>query len=105
VVKQISQVDAQANFEQLCGQVIASGEAIVIQRSQPGNVVLIAEKDLTSLLETLYLFRSPANASRLLQAMKQAKAGTTPPQSIEDLAQKLGLDLQDDLPDEVAAAS
>jgi hypothetical protein len=37
------------------------------------NVALIAETDLSSLIETVYLLRSPANAIRLHRAINRAK--------------------------------
>ncbi|MDR2620302.1 MAG: type II toxin-antitoxin system prevent-host-death family antitoxin [Propionibacteriaceae bacterium] len=38
--------------------------------SEHGNAVLLAEADYDSLLETAYLFRTPANARRLLEAVE-----------------------------------
>lgn len=50
---QISYTDAQTNLDQLYDRVIATGEAVVITRSNGKNVALIAEAELESLLETL----------------------------------------------------
>ncbi|TAD97046.1 MAG: prevent-host-death protein, partial [Oscillatoriales cyanobacterium] len=49
-------------------------------RSDGENVALIAADELASLIETVYLLRSPKNADRLLSALKQAKARTAKPQ-------------------------
>jgi antitoxin YefM len=43
--------------------------------SRRGNAVLISEADYDSLVETAYLFRSPANARRLLAADAALRAG------------------------------
>jgi antitoxin YefM len=43
--------------------------------SRRGNAVLISEADYDSLAETAYLFRSPANARRLLEADAALRAG------------------------------
>jgi antitoxin YefM len=43
--------------------------------SKRGNAVLVAEADYDSLAETAYLFRSPANARRLLAADQALRAG------------------------------
>lgn len=43
--------------------------------SRHGNAVLIAADDFAAWQETAYLFRSPANARRLLDAYERAKAG------------------------------
>ena len=43
-------------------------------------------------LETADLLRSPANAERLLTALTRARAGTTEPQSLDELRHDVGLD-------------
>jgi len=43
--------------------------------SRKGNAVLVAEEDYDSLQETAYLFRSPANARRLLEADAALRRG------------------------------
>ncbi|HBW57474.1 MAG TPA: prevent-host-death protein [Oscillatoriales bacterium UBA8482] len=65
---QIPYVDALVNLNQLCDRVVETGEAVIITRSDGKNVALVSEVELSSLLETLYLLRSPANAARLTSA-------------------------------------
>ena len=49
-------------------------DIIIVKRDGTDkNVALIAETDLSSLLETVYLLRSPANAARLHRAIDRAK--------------------------------
>jgi len=43
--------------------------------SRKGNAVLLSEDDYDSLQETAYLFRSPANARRLLDADAALRRG------------------------------
>ncbi|HET9254070.1 MAG TPA: type II toxin-antitoxin system prevent-host-death family antitoxin [Pseudonocardiaceae bacterium] len=43
--------------------------------SKKGSAVLISRDEYDALQETAYLFRSPANAQRLLDGYAQAKAG------------------------------
>lgn len=43
-------------------------------------------------LETADVLRSPANAERLLPALARAQAGTTEPQSLDELRREVGLD-------------
>jgi antitoxin YefM len=43
--------------------------------SRRGNAVLVSAADYDSLAETAYLFRSPANARRLLAADEALRAG------------------------------
>ncbi len=99
---QIPYVDAQVNLGELCDRVIETGEAVIITRPDGKNVALVSEAELSSLLETLYLLRSPANAARLSIALERSKEGTVEPQAIEELYQRLGL--ENDIKDELTSA-
>jgi antitoxin YefM len=83
--------EARAGFFQLLDRVAEGHQICIINRRDGENVALIAESDLNSLIETVYLFRSPANAQRLLDAMTEAKSGSLVPQTIEELKQELGI--------------
>jgi antitoxin YefM len=98
---EISYAEAQNNLAVLLDRVADSKDIIVIQRGTSKNVALIAEEDLSSLMETVYLLRSPANAARLHGAIDRAKkrdlegypdqeAGD-PAQSIAELCKELGI--------------
>ena len=82
---------ARSNLAKLCDQVLDNQEVAIITRRGSEPVALIAASELTSLLETAHLLRSPKNAQRLLTALKRAVAGTVHPQSVQDLRQELGL--------------
>ncbi|MEG4286860.1 type II toxin-antitoxin system Phd/YefM family antitoxin [Microcoleus sp. A006_D1] len=88
---EITYIEAEANLENFCTRAVETGELIVITRHNGKNAVLISEAELESLLETLYLLRSPANATRLLTALKRAKSRVTQPQTLVRFAQNLGL--------------
>ena len=45
--------------------------------SRKGSAVLMSAEDYAAWSETAYLFRSPANARRLLDAYERARAGQT----------------------------
>ncbi len=72
-------------------QVINDRDAIIITRKDGENVALIAADELASLIETVYLLRSPKNADRLLSALKDAQARIVKPQTVRELRQELGL--------------
>ena len=93
---EITYIEAEANLETLCTRVVETGETIVITRPNGKNAVLISEAELESLLETLYLLRSPANAARLLTALKRAKSRVTQAQTIDEICTKFGLDEEAD---------
>ncbi len=82
---------ARANLAKLCDQVLDNQEVAIITRRGSEPVALIAASELTSLLETAHLLRSPKNAQHLVTALKRAAAGTVQPQSVQDLRQELGL--------------
>ncbi len=86
-----SPTDARNGFFQLLDQVAENHQVFIINRRGGENVALIAESDLTSLVETVYLLRTPANARRLLDAIAQSKLGNIAPQTIEELKQELGI--------------
>jgi antitoxin YefM len=83
--------EARAGFFQLLDRVAENHQICIINRRDGENVALIAESDLNSLIETVYLFRSPANAQRLLDSIAEVKSGSLKPQSIEELKQELGI--------------
>ncbi|MGF1672763.1 MAG: type II toxin-antitoxin system Phd/YefM family antitoxin [Rivularia sp. (in: cyanobacteria)] len=57
------------DLDNLCRQTIENEEVVIIDRADGKNVLLISEAELESLLETLYLLRSPKNSARLLTAL------------------------------------
>jgi antitoxin YefM len=101
---QIPYVDAQVNLGELCDRVVETGEAVIITRPDGKNVALVSEAELSSLLETLYLLRSPANATRLATALERSKAGEIQPQAIDKLVERLGFD-EDDSNNELVSTS
>jgi antitoxin YefM len=79
---QTNLTDASNNLAEICAQVVADREVMIITRQDGENVALIAADELESLLETTHLLRSPKNAARLLTALERAKARTLKPQII-----------------------
>ena len=85
-----SPTDARKDFFKLLDLVVENHQVYMINRRNGENVALIAESDLVSLVETVYLLRSPANARRLLDAIEESKTGKIQPQSMAELQQELG---------------
>ena len=90
-----SPTDARNDFFKLLDLVVENHQVYIINRRDGENVALIAESDLVSLIETVYLLRSPANARRLLDAMEESKTGKIKPQTIAELQQELGIDQEE----------
>ncbi len=91
-----SPTDARNGFFQLLSQVAENHQVFIINRREGENVALIAQSDLTSLVETVYLLRNPANGRRLLNAIAESKSGNIQPQTIEELKQELGIGSQEE---------
>ena len=70
---QTTYTQAHANFASLCNEVTSNRKVVIIQRNGAESVALLAESELSSLLETAYLLHSPANAERLLTALVHAR--------------------------------
>lgn len=87
--------NARENFASLLEQVTSDREIVIINRRGSEDVALVAASELSSLLETAHLLRSPQNAQRLLKALHRAQAKTLKPQPLEKLRRELGLDEKD----------
>ena len=81
--------DARARFADLCSRVTDNREIAIIHRRNAEDVALVAVDELSSLLETAHLLRSPKNAERLLNALARAKARTQSPQSLDEFKQEM----------------
>lgn len=93
-----SATEVRRNFFSMLERVAKDHQIILIQRRDRENVALIAESDLSSLMETAYLLKSPRNAQRLQDALErsrardeQAAAPEPIEQAIAHLKQELGI--------------
>jgi antitoxin YefM len=66
---------ARANLASTMDRVCNDHEALIITRNSQQSVVMLSLEDYKALEESAYLLRSPANARRLLSAMRQLEAG------------------------------
>jgi antitoxin YefM len=82
---------ARAGLAKLLDQVTHNREVVIVQRRGEEDVALIAASELTSLMETAYLLRSPVNAERLLDALGQALKNEGTAESVEDLRREVNL--------------
>lgn len=87
---EISYSEARNNLASILDQVTDDCEVVVIKRRGHEKVAMISEAELSSMLETEYLFRSPKNAKRLMAAIKQARAGGGEKTTIEGLRKEFG---------------
>lgn len=68
--------DARANLARVFDEVTDDAEEAVVTRSGGREpVVIVSMSEWSSIQETAYLMRSPANARRLLTAIAELEAG------------------------------
>jgi antitoxin YefM len=71
----ISISDTRANLKAVVDRVVADKAPIAITRQKGEGVVMISQSEWDGIEETLYLLSSPANAERLLEAIRGLEAG------------------------------
>ena len=86
-----SYTDARANLANLMDHVTEDREVVIIQRRGREDVAMISADELSGVLESAHLLRSPANRSRLLRALARAKRGIQKPQTVDQLRREVGL--------------
>jgi antitoxin YefM len=83
---------ARENLASLLNQVTQDREIAIISRRGSEDVALVSADELSGLLETAHLLRSPANAKRLLAALRRSQTKKLPPKSLDQLRAELHLD-------------
>lgn len=66
--------EARANFKTVLDQTIDDADITIIHRRDGENAVLMSESQYNSIMETLHLLSTPANARALERAIAQDKA-------------------------------
>jgi antitoxin YefM len=92
---EMTYTQARANFAKLCDAAADNREVVFIRRRNAEDVALVAADELSSLLETAHLLRSPKNAQRLLAALSRARKGGDAAQTVDQLRSDLGLDVSE----------
>jgi antitoxin YefM len=83
---------ARANCAHLLDEVALNREVVIVNRRGREDVAMVSASELSSLLETAHLLRSPKNAQRLLAALKRARDNKGARSSLEQLRREAGLD-------------
>jgi antitoxin YefM len=74
-VIEASYSEARQNLKVYLDRASEGGETVLIKRRNGADVAMIAADELSSILETAHLLRSPANAKRLSSALRRARKG------------------------------
>lgn len=72
-------------------EVVDDSEIAIITRRNKENVAMIGVDELSGLLETSYLLRSPKNAERILRSLREVEEGKGTEMTIDELRKSLGL--------------
>ena len=71
----LSYTDARASLKAVMDSVCDSHEPTVVTRQKGDDVVVLSKDDYDSIMATLHLLKSPANATRLMESVTRIKAG------------------------------
>jgi antitoxin YefM len=69
--------EARKNFKSVLDTVVNDKNCTVIIRRDAEDAVIMSKSYYDSLMETVYLLKSPANAQHLEEAIAEYKAGKT----------------------------
>ena len=76
--------DARANLKQVIDNVVDDVDVTLITRRDAPNAVVMSQEHYDSLMETVYLLRSPANVAHLERSIKQLRAGKVKSRKLDD---------------------
>jgi antitoxin YefM len=85
VNKTFSYSKLRANLAALLDEASATLEPIIVERRGKPPVALIDAAELSSIMETLHLLRSPANAKALFESLDQARSGKAVTMTLDEL--------------------
>jgi antitoxin YefM len=89
VATETSYSEARQHLAALLDRAIDDRETIIITRRNGARVALLAAAELASYEETAYLLRSPANARRLLDALRESLSDEVMPFDFAELRARL----------------
>jgi antitoxin YefM len=96
LAKQTNYTNLRQNLASILDEAIADRSVIIVTRQGKEDVAILAADELSNLLETLHLFRSPENAQKLLAAMARADAIAEQPElkseNLAELCQELDIE-------------
>lgn len=69
--------DARKHFKEVLDRVIDDADATIVTRRDADDAVVMSLDYYNSLMETVHLLKSPANAAHLAQSIAQYQSGKT----------------------------
>lgn len=80
----VSFSEARGNLKTVIDKTVEDADVTIITRRGSANAVLLSEELFNSLMETVYLLRTPANAAHLARSMAQDQSGETLARDLAD---------------------
>lgn len=75
--------DARARLAELWDRASDDRETIIISRRGHEDMAMLPASELSSIMTTLHLFSTPANAKRLAAAMERSEASQPPYETVD----------------------
>jgi antitoxin YefM len=72
-------------------EVVDDREVLIVRRRGARDVAIIPADELAGLMETAHLLRSPKNAKRLLESLRELERGGGKRTTVEELRRSAGL--------------
>ena len=95
LTKNTNYTNLRQNLASMLDEAIEDRNIIIVSRTGKEDVAILAASELSSMIETLHLLKSPANAKKLFAAMERAEeleGVQVESQSIEQLCEELKID-------------
>jgi antitoxin YefM len=80
------------NLASYLDRVTDDREVVIVKRRGARDVAIIPADELSGLIETAHLLRSPKNAERLLASLREAEQGGGEVMTVEELRRSVGLE-------------
>ena len=77
--------DARNSLRSVIDQVVDDADVTVIARRDAPDAVVMSFDYYSSLMETVHLLNSPANAAHLARSLAQARSGKTQPRDLIEI--------------------
>ncbi|WP_277185622.1 type II toxin-antitoxin system Phd/YefM family antitoxin [Caballeronia sp. BR00000012568055] len=76
--------DARSNLKTVIDQVVEDADVTLITRRDAPNAVVMSQEYYDSLMETVHLLRSPANAAHLERSIAQLRKGKLSERALDE---------------------
>jgi antitoxin YefM len=82
----VSYSELRQNLAKYMDLTVSSRDEVMVTRQGAESVVMMSVHEYESMVETMHLLSSPANAKELLESLAQADAGEFAPSELVDKA-------------------